>query len=124
MNKKSGCPTGSSQIQGRCRTNEILCYHGRCGNFVLHEDENGKFIMVRVSPAGTGRLYLVNGNVPKDMRGWNYKKDKKRKIKYVYGFSKKKLVEFKKKFGYMRNWKIIKTGKNYLLKPEGRKTSG
>ena len=122
--KKSGCPTGSTRINGRCRTDKILCYHGRCGNFVLHQDEDGPFIMVRVSPAGTGRLHLVNGNVPASMRNWHYKTNKKRKIKYVYGFSKKKLLEFKKRFSYMKNWKITKTGNNYLLKPVGGKVSG
>lgn len=121
-NNRKGCPKGSSKIQGRCRTEKILCYHGRCGQFCLNQDENGPFIMVRVSPAGTGRLHLVNGNVPKSMRDWNYKTDTKRKIKFVYGYSKKKLQEFKKKFSYMKNWKIIKEGANYLLLPAGKKT--
>lgn len=70
MAKKSDCPRGSHNVEGRCRSKKELCYHGRCGHFVIHEtDANKLYVMVRKRGGGTKRLYLdKSGNVPKKYR--------------------------------------------------------
>ena len=67
MAKRKGCPVGSHQVKGRCRSIKKIKYHGREGYPVIHISDTGrKYIMVRhPSGKGTKRLYLVNGKVPK-----------------------------------------------------------
>jgi len=70
MSKKSGCPRGSHKVKGRCRSIKEMCYHDRCGHFVVHEtDANKLYVMVRKRGGGNKRLYLDrNGNIPKQYR--------------------------------------------------------
>ena len=70
MPKKKACPTGSRRVKGRCRSIKEMCYHDRCGHFVMHQTEKGKiYVMVRKSGGGTRRLYLdKNRNIPKKYR--------------------------------------------------------
>ena len=72
MTKKNGCPRGSHRVKSRCRSIKKMNYHGRIGNPILHETDDGRlYIMVR-PPSGRGvkRLYLdKSGNVPKKYRG-------------------------------------------------------
>ena len=52
MAKKKACPVGSHRVKGRCRSIKEMCYHGRCGHPVIHENEAGrKYIMTR-KPSG------------------------------------------------------------------------
>jgi len=51
------------------RSKKKLRYHGREGYPMIHETKQGKeYIMVRKRGGGTKRLYLVKGNVPKNLR--------------------------------------------------------
>ena len=70
MARKIGCPKGSHRVKGRCRSIKEMCYHDRCGHFVLHITKTGKrYVMVRKSGGGTKRLYLDRaGNIPSEHR--------------------------------------------------------
>jgi len=51
------------------RSKKKLTYHGRTGKPMIHLSESRReYIMVRKKGGGTKRLYLKNGNVPKDKR--------------------------------------------------------
>ena len=70
MPKKRACPVGSRRTDGRCRSIKKMCYHDRCGHFILHQTPDGKrYVMVRKTGGGTKRLYLDrNGNIPVHLR--------------------------------------------------------
>lgn len=88
MAKRAGCPIGSHRVKNICRSNKQMCYHGRCGHFVIHQTQEGKrYVMVRKSGGGTKRLYLdKNGDIPaKHMHKKSWKSDPSKYVVNEFG---------------------------------------